>query len=196
MMERLWDDATSWCEANPELSLLLGAFVLLLLFWLLVRRLSRKPKQVKAFSDEVGSVYVTVHAITDLIRATCEHIPGISRPRINLRQKKGVTSLELRMRLESGSRIREIREAIRKHLRNTLETNLGFDHLGDITVVIDEYKPGPADSNVVIAAPAPAPAPREEIRDEVDSPPDKGSTELPSSSESDPASNQDPKDSR
>lgn len=191
LLNSYWEKLVACYESDPYIVLGAAILALLLLLWLVRKVTRRKPKRVKAFSDNTGSVYVSIHAITDLIRATCEHIDGISKPRVHLRQKKGVTHLELRLRLESGSRIREIRNAIRDHLKQTLETNLGFDHLGSITVVIDEYKPGPLDAAAVTsvrrdppADPLPDPEPRAE--DEThDTPEDHEDPEPPSREEPD-----------
>jgi len=149
MNMELWKKYFQYFAENPYLTLGVAGIGLFLVLILLLKIVNRKPRVIKAFSDSSGSVLVSIHAITDLIRATCQHIEGVSRPRIKVRVKRGVTSLELRLRMESGSRIREIRNAIRAHLKKTLETNLGFDHLGKITVVIDEYKAGPYDAVVV-----------------------------------------------
>jgi uncharacterized alkaline shock family protein YloU len=131
---------------NPYLTFGVVAVGLVLVLILVIKMASRKPKMIMAFSDVSGSVYVSVNAVTDLVRATCEHIDGISKPRVRLREKRGVTHIDLHLRLESGSRIREIRDALREHLKHTLQYNLGIENLGNITVVISEYKAGPLDA--------------------------------------------------
>lgn len=131
---------------NPYLTLGVVAVGILLILILLIKILTRKPKVIKAFSDSSGAVYVSIHAITDMVRAVCDHVEGISRPRVKLKEKRGVTHLDLHLRLESGSRIREIRDGIRAHLHRTLKENLGIERLGNITVVISEYKSGAMDT--------------------------------------------------
>ena len=131
---------------NPNLTLGVVAIGLLLLLLLLWKILTRKPKVIKAFSDSSGAVYVSTHAIRDMVRAVCDHEEGISRPRVKLKDKRGVTHLDLHLRLESGSRIREIREGIREHLHRTLKENLGIEKLGAITVFISEYNSGAMDA--------------------------------------------------
>lgn len=131
---------------NSNLTLGVVAVGLLLVLILLWKILTRKPKVIKAFSDTSGAVYVSTHAITDMVRAVCDHVEGISRPRVKLKEKRGVTHLDLHLRLESGSRIREIRDGIREHLHRTLKDNLGIERLGNITVFISEYKSGAMDT--------------------------------------------------
>ncbi len=143
---------------NPYLTLGIVAAGLVLVLVLVLKMSTRKPKMIKAFSDTSGAVYVSTHAVIDLVRATCEHIEGISRPRVRLKDKRGVTHLDLHLRLESGSRIREIRDALRQHLKGTLQDNLGIENLGNITVIVSEYKAGPLDA---ISVHPPAPPPEE-----------------------------------
>lgn len=151
---------------NPYLTFGVVAVGLILVLVLVVRMASRKPKMIKAFSDTSGAVYVSTHAVIDLVRATCEHIEGVSKPRVRLKDKRGVTHLDLHLRLESGSRIREIRDALRQHLKGTLQDNLGIENLGNITVIVSEYKAGPLDA-ISVHPPAPAP----EKAPEADEPP-------------------------
>ena len=126
-------------------NLAVAAVALAVLIYLWVR-LRGGPKVIQAFSDDAGTVYISVQALTDLVRATCGQIEGVSRPRIQLNVNRGVTGLHLRIRLESGARIRDIRDRLKHQLKRTLQTNLGFEQLGDIVIVVDEYKPGPLDS--------------------------------------------------
>ena len=132
----------------------MGCALVVALFWFMLL-LRRPPKAIRAFSDASGEVLISLQALTDLVRASCNQLEGISKPRIRLKTRRGVTSLRLHLRLESGARIREIREALKNHLKNTLQSNLGFENLGEITIVIDEYKTGPLDN---MQAPAALPA--------------------------------------
>ncbi len=115
------------------------------LFLLIFFAARRKPKAIRAFSDSSGEVLISLQALSELVRSSCDQLDGVTRPKIRLKVRKGTTSLRLHLRLESGSRIREIREALKTHLKMTLQDNLGFEKLGDITIVVDEYKPGPLD---------------------------------------------------
>lgn len=122
--------------------------ILLLLLGFMIARLFRPPHELVAFSDGNGKVCITLNALLDIVRATCAHLPGVSRPRIRLRRHGRRTDLDIRLRLAGGARVQEVRDSLRANLNRILTENLGFDNLGQITIIVEEFRVDPADARL------------------------------------------------
>lgn len=143
------------------------AFVL----FLLVRR---QPKNVVAYTTANGQVMVSRAAIVELVQTSCVQIEEVSKPQVRMHVKGGKTHFEVRLKLASGARLREIEEVLQSHLRKALTENLGIEDLGRIDIVAIGFKSGKLDSSSSIskkeAEPAPEVEPAEEISDDPEEP--------------------------
>ena len=142
---------------QPEILYLCGAvLVLLVILMLLVRR---QPKNVVAYTTENGRVMVSRHAIIELVQTSCEQMQDVSKPQVKIKVKGRTTHFEVRIKLLSGGRLRQIEQTLQSHLRQALTENLGIESLGRINIVATGFKSGrlePKESKLPPQAQAPA----------------------------------------
>jgi hypothetical protein len=122
-----------------------AAVALLCVLMLLVRR---QPKNVVAYTTENGRVMVSRQAIVQLVQTSCEQIQDVSKPLVKIKIEEQTTHFEIRIKLLSGGRLREIEETLQSHLRKSLTENLGIESLGRINIVATGFQSGRIDSNL------------------------------------------------
>lgn len=132
--------------SQPEF-LYIGGATLLLLF-VLVLLLRRQPKNVVAYTTDNGRVMVSRSAIVELVQTSCEQLQDVSKPQVRIQTKGNTTHFEVRIKLQSGGRLRTIEETLQGHLRSALTENLGIENLGRINIVATGFKSGRIDSNI------------------------------------------------
>lgn len=127
--------------------LYMGAASLLfaLVLILLVRR---QPKNVVAYTTDNGQVMVSRHAIIELVQTSCEQLKDVSKPQVKIRVKGRKAHFEVRIKLQSGGRLRDIEQTLQAHLRRALTENLGIESLGRINIVATGFKSGRIDSTI------------------------------------------------
>lgn len=132
--------------SQPQYLYIAGAVLLLgcVLFFLL----RRQPKNVVAYSTENGEVMVSRHAIVELVQTSCEQIKDVSKPQVKIQVKGKTAHFEVRVKLQSGGRLRLIEETLQQHLRRALTENLGIESLGRINIVATGFKSGRVDASV------------------------------------------------
>lgn len=124
-----------------------GGAVLVLAFLLLLL-LRRQPKNVVAYTTENGRVIVSRHAIIELVQTSCEQLEDVSKPQVKIKVKGQTTHFEVRLKLLSGGRLRQIEQTLQSHLREALTENLGIENLGRINIVATGFKSGRIDSSI------------------------------------------------
>ena len=122
-----------------------AVLVLLFLLMLLVRR---QPKNVVAYTTDSGRVMVSRHAIVELVQTSCEQIQDLSKPQVKITIKGRTTHFEIRIKLLSGGRLRQIEQTLQSHLRQALTENLGIENLGRINIVATGFKSGRIESKL------------------------------------------------
>jgi len=132
--------------AQPEFLYLGGT--ILLLACLLVLLVRRQPKNVVAYTTENGRVMVSRHAIIELVQTSCEQLQDVSKPQVKIEVKGQTTHFEVRIKLLSGGRLRQIEQTLQSHLRKALTENLGIESLGRINIVATGFKSGRIDSSI------------------------------------------------
>lgn len=138
----------SWADINEAFShlgqplflLIGGAVVLLALILFALTR--RGPKAILAYTSEAGDVRVRRSAIVQLVRTSCEQIPEVAKPVVRIRTGGESTDFEVRLRLSSGARLRNIEQTLQSHLRKALRDNLGIEDLGRIDIVATGFESG------------------------------------------------------
>lgn len=142
---------------QPE-SLYICGTVLALLFLLLLL-VRRQPKNVLAYTTESGRVMVSRQAIVELVQTSCEQIQDVSKPQVKITIKGRTTHFEIRIKLLSGGRLRQIEQTLQSHLREALTENLGIENLGHINIVATGFKSGRIESKLPNKAPVAMPTP-------------------------------------
>ncbi len=131
---------------QPEFLYMCVATVALLL--LLILLLRRQPKNVVAYTTENGRVMVSRHAIVELVQTSCEQLQDVSKPQVKINVKGQTTHFEVRIKLLSGGRLRQIEQTLQSHLRKALTENLGIESLGRINIVATGFKSGRIESKL------------------------------------------------
>lgn len=131
---------------QPEFLYMCAATVALMLILLLLLR--RQPKNVVAYTTENGRVMVSRQAIVELVQTSCEQLQDVSKPQVKIRVKGQTTHFEIRIKLLSGGRLRNIEQTLQSHLRRALTENLGIENLGCINIVATGFKSGRIDSSI------------------------------------------------
>jgi len=131
---------------QPEFLYVAGTVVLLVCVLILLVR--RQPKNVVAYSTENGRVMVSRHAIVELVQTSCEQLQDVSKPQVKIKVKGQTTHFEVRIKLLSGGRLRQIEQTLQSHLRRALTENLGIESLGRINIVATGFKSGRIESKL------------------------------------------------
>jgi len=139
---------------QPQFLYMCGAVLALLLILMLLVR--RQPKNVVAYTTENGRVMVSRHAIIELVQTSCEQMQDVSKPQVKIRVKGQTTHFEIRIKLLSGGRLRQIEQTLQSHLRRALTENLGIENLGRINIVATGFKSGRIDSSIASKSNPPA----------------------------------------
>ena len=135
-----------------EIAYICIAVLVVLAFLLYLIR--RQPKKVVAYSTDNGRVMVSRQAIVELVRTSCEQLQDVSRPQVKINVKGSTTHFEIRIKLLSGGRLRNIEKTLQSHLRKALTDNLGIENLGRINIIATGFKSGRIDSNLPTKSPA------------------------------------------
>jgi uncharacterized alkaline shock family protein YloU len=126
--------------SQPQFIYLAGG--VLLLAFVLFLLLRRQPKSIVAYGTENGEVLVSRHAIVELVQTSCEQLKDVSKPRVKIRVKGKTVHFEVRIKLQSGGRLRDIEQTLQNHLRRALSENLGIEALGRINIIATGFKSG------------------------------------------------------
>ena len=136
-------DALEVGRTTPILWILL-ALLALLVIWICIRCL--RPKNVVAYQTDSGQVMVSHAAIVELVETSCEQLEEISHPKVNITTKGNTTHFDIRIKLASGGRMRDIEHTLQEHLRRALTENLGIERLGRIDIPATGFKSGKIES--------------------------------------------------
>lgn len=153
---------------QPEFLYMCVATVALMLILILL--LKRQPKNVVAYSTENGRVTVSRNAIVELVRTSCEQLKDVSKPQVKIHVKGQTSHFEVRIKLLSGGRLRQIEQTLQTHLRRALTENLGIESLGRINIVATGFKSGRIDSNLASKSKPPAIETAEAYEEELNDP--------------------------
>ncbi len=137
-MAEFWADLISKIGERTLPAGIIGTVVVLILLLLLLRR--RPPKKIVAYTTENGCVIVSRNAIIELVQTSCAQLKEVSKPKVKIKIKGGLAYFQVRIKLASGSRLREIERTLQNHLRNALTENLGIESLGKIDIIATGFK--------------------------------------------------------
>lgn len=167
--------------ATPSNLYLLIAVLFLIVIFILFRK--QQPKNIVAYKTENGNVTISRSAIVELVRTSCKQISQVSKPKLKVFVKKGLTHFDIRIQLTGGGNLKNVEETLQNHLRESLSKDLGIERLGEINIIVTSFKSGkirPA-SNVSTAYTSPLQAEPEQTANDSE----KGSYDLDSDDETD-----------
>jgi hypothetical protein len=143
-----FNEVYSYVQQLPQPEFLYMCIATVVLLFLLILLLRRQPKNVVAYTTENGRVMVSRHAITELVQTSCEQMQDVSKPQVKIKVKGKTTHFEIRIKLLSGGRLRQIEETLQTHLRKALTENLGIESLGRINIIATGFKSGRIESKL------------------------------------------------
>ena len=114
---------------------------LIFLFLILVLWSLRKMKKdlVPVFSDDDGKVQITPHALQELVKRTCEDIPGIHLPNSSIRKVGNGLRLHVRLNVRPDCNIKETRSDLKNKLETIMVEKLSFDNFQGVDIIIKGF---------------------------------------------------------
>jgi hypothetical protein len=114
------------------------ALVVLCSLLFLIRKLRKELIQV--FADEEGNVQITPHALHELVKKSCEGIPGIFSPSTAVNRRGSNFRLDIRIRIKQDCNIKETRQTLQKKIETIMVENLGFTNFDGLDIVIKGFQ--------------------------------------------------------
>lgn len=141
MFETLLNNWIAYTAGLDPLKLYGGALLGIAGILLLMRLFCGcRAKRVIAYSTESGKVIVNRSAIVELVQSACAQIESVSKPRVSIRIRRGIPHFQVRLKLASGGRLRDVESSLQEHLREALTLNLGIEQLGNIDVIATGFR--------------------------------------------------------
>ena len=142
MLDFEWGKFLTWnfSEAvnHPAYGYSILLLIFLCFFLFLVRKL--RTELIHVFSDEEGNVQITPNALHELVRKSCDGIPGIFSPATSIIRKGQNFRLNVRIHIRQDCNIKETRLTLQKEIESTLIENLSFTNFDGTDVVIKGFQ--------------------------------------------------------
>ena len=122
----------------PLLWYSLGIVFFLLVLWKLIR--SSQPQLVSVFTDDEGAVKITPQALRELVRKSCADLPGVHSPSTKIFTKSNQVRLLVKLEVEPGYQVKQIRSQLNQKLEQVMVENLNFSNFGGIDIVIKGFQ--------------------------------------------------------
>jgi uncharacterized alkaline shock family protein YloU len=117
----------------------LGGIILLLALLYLVTFGPRRPKaRYLSFDSTDGSVSISVSAVRDFIRKLGDEFGAVISIDPKIRTEKDLLSIDLDVKLQSGTRIPEFSQMLQTRIREGIRDGLGIAEVGEVKVRIQE----------------------------------------------------------
>jgi hypothetical protein len=142
LMLTVLQDYISLAPQEALSSPVFGYSLLLVCCMLFCCWLIRKTKTdlVSVFCDEEGAVQITPQALRELVRKSCEGIPGIHSPSTKIFKKSKKIWLSVGLRVEPNCKVKETRQQLRETLETVMVENLNFSNFGGVNVIIKGFQ--------------------------------------------------------
>ncbi|MDZ4198144.1 MAG: alkaline shock response membrane anchor protein AmaP [Kiritimatiellia bacterium] len=133
-----WTWIQEWAGSDRVLLICIGAGLICIgLMWILTALPCRANAYV-TFNTEGGGVSVSVHAIRDYLARAGTEDPSILSVRPTVCAQKDSLKVTLEIRVQAGSSIPDIGQAIQTRVRQSIERDLGLPRVETIRVKIVE----------------------------------------------------------
>lgn len=125
-----------------------GIFLILCLVY--AGTFGKRTPRVKfiSFSSEDGDVCISVNAVRDFIRKIADEFTLVSRMEPSIRSEKELISIDLDVKVQTGSRIPELSQMLQSRVRESIRDGLGIEEVSEIKVRIQEIVGAPPASSV------------------------------------------------
>ena len=110
----------------------------MLFCWWLIRK--TKTDLVSVFSDNEGAVQITPQALRELVRKSCETIPGIHSPSTKIFKKSQKIWLLVGLRVEPNCKVKETRHQLRESVKKLWLKTLTSQILGEWMLLSKDFR--------------------------------------------------------
>ena len=137
-----WHSFLSWSFSDAiEEPIYWYAIILLLILCSLLILVGKLRKElIPVFADEEGNVQITPHALHELVRKTCEEIPGIFAPATAIKRKGNIIRLNISIRIKQDCNIKETRLSLKNKIETIMVENLSFTNFEGLDIVIKGFQ--------------------------------------------------------
>lgn len=143
----LRDRLFSFVQGMPLSGAAVGvALVLILLVYLASFGPPKRRARFIAFESENGTVSISVDAVTEFIRKLGDEFGAIVTMEPKIRSEKNLISIDLDVKIQTGSRIPELSQMLQDRVRESIRDGLGIVEVREIKVKVKE----------IVGAPPPA----------------------------------------
>lgn len=133
-----WHGFANLVQANPILSLYILLAVLIVILYAVWRNRGSN-RDFSVYQDEGGAAAVSTKALEHLIEIACESVGTAGKPRIALRQVKGLINVEVATRLYPNQRLGQVHEQLRRQIVQNCEQSHGIK-IGDVSLKVIGFK--------------------------------------------------------
>jgi uncharacterized alkaline shock family protein YloU len=120
--------------------------ILLCLIYLVTFGKRRRKVKFISFESEDGAVSVSVNAVRDFIRKLGDEFDAVISMEPKIRAEKDMMSIDLDVKIQSGSRIPELSQIIQTRIRESVRDGLGIAEVREIKVRVQEIVGAPPPS--------------------------------------------------
>ncbi|MDG1325824.1 MAG: hypothetical protein P8P49_08655 [Opitutales bacterium] len=113
-------------------------FTVLCSLLILIRKL--RKELIPVFTDEQGDVQITPHALHELVKKSCEDIPGVYSPSTSINRKGRNFRLDIRIRIKQDCNIKNTRKVLSDKIEKVMIENLGFTNFNGLDIVIKGFQ--------------------------------------------------------
>ena len=99
-----------------------------------------KSSRLIAYKTEKGMVQVNYGAISDLVQSICKRDSHISQLKTKIIFRRKNLDIQIRLRIESGSHLKNIEETLQTEIREALRESLGVENIGFIDIIATGIK--------------------------------------------------------
>lgn len=123
-----------------------GVMVLLALLHLVTLTPRRPKSRFISFESDEGAVSISVNAVRDFIRKLGDEFGAVVSLEPKLRMEKDMLSINLDVKIQTGSRIPELSKILQNRVRESIRDGLGISEVREIKVRIQEITGAPPPS--------------------------------------------------
>jgi len=135
-------------ETSPFFGVIAGlVLILMVLTYLGTFGSSRPSKRFISFDSDNGSVSISVNAVRDFVRKIGDEFGAIISMDPQIRSEKNMISIDLNVKLQTGSRIPELSQMLQDRVRESIRDGLGIVEVREIKVKVQEIVGAPAPSS-------------------------------------------------
>ncbi|MBC8206565.1 MAG: alkaline shock response membrane anchor protein AmaP [Kiritimatiellales bacterium] len=135
-------------DTSPAVGVIAGlVLVLIVLTYLGTFGSSRPRKRFISFDSDNGSVSISVNAVRDFVRKIGDEFGAVISMDPQIRSEKNLISIDLNVKLQTGSRIPELSQMLQDRVRESIRDGLGIIEVREIKVKVQEIVGAPLPSS-------------------------------------------------